>query len=64
MIGVYAFPMRNELIVAYHVRAAGEIVVGDELEQVKAVPADKLRPWPLGTGEAVRDWLAARAASA
>jgi hypothetical protein len=31
---------------------------------VKAVPADKLRPWPLGTGEAVRDWLAARAASA
>lgn len=63
MIGVYAFPMRNELIVAYHVRAAGEIVVGDELEQVKAVPADKLRPWPFGTGEAVRDWLAARATS-
>jgi hypothetical protein len=28
---------------------------------VKAVPPDKLRPWPLGTGLAVRDWLAQKA---
>jgi hypothetical protein len=43
------------------VRAHGEIVIGDEIVGVKAVPPDKLRPWPLGTGHAVRDWLAARA---
>lgn len=61
LIGVYAFPERNELILAYHVRASGEPVPGAELAQVKAVPVARLRPWPFGTGHAVRDWLAARA---
>src|SRR5437868_1938115 len=50
----------NQMILAYHVRGHGEIIVGDEIAGVKAVPPDKLRPWPLGTGQAVRDWLAAR----
>ncbi|TMA12584.1 MAG: hypothetical protein E6J84_12895 [Deltaproteobacteria bacterium] len=50
----------NQIILAYHVRGHGEIVVGDEIAGVKAVPPDKLRPWPLGTGQAVRDWLEAR----
>jgi len=59
-IGAYAFQEMNQIILAYHVRAQGEIVIGDELAGVKAVPPDKLRPWPLGTGHAVRDWLAAR----
>jgi NAD+ diphosphatase len=60
LIGVYAFEMRNELIVAYHVKASGEPVVGEELDAVKAVPIDKLRPWPMGTGLAVKDFLARR----
>ena len=60
LVGVYAFPMRNELIVAYHVRASGPIVVGEELEEIKRVPIARLRPWPFGTGEAVRDWLGRR----
>ena len=59
-IGAYAFQEMNQLILAYHVRGHGEIVIGDEIAGVKAVPPDKLRPWPLGTGHAVRDWLAAR----
>ncbi len=59
-IGAYAFREMNQVILAYHVRAHGEIVVGEEIAGVKAVPPDKLRPWPLGTGHAVRDWLAAR----
>ena len=59
-IGAYAFEEMNQIILAYHVRAQGDIVIGDELAGVKAVPPDKLRPWPLGTGHAVRDWLAAR----
>jgi NADH pyrophosphatase NudC (nudix superfamily) len=59
-IGAYGFPEMNQLILAYHVRAHGDIVLGEELASVKAVPPDKLRPWPLGTGHAVRDWLAAR----
>jgi ADP-ribose pyrophosphatase YjhB (NUDIX family) len=60
LVGVYPFLERNELIVAYHVRARGEIRLGDELAAFKRVPIDKLRPWPFGTGHAVRDWLARR----
>jgi NAD+ diphosphatase len=61
LIGAYPFPEMNQVIIAYHVRAHGKIVLGDELAGVKPVPPDKLRPWPLGTGHAVRDWLAKRA---
>jgi len=60
MVGVYPFFQRNELIVAYHLRATGELVLGEELAGIKRVPPDKLRPWPFGTGLAVSDWLAAR----
>jgi NADH pyrophosphatase NudC (nudix superfamily) len=59
-IGAYPFLEMNQIILAYHVQAHGEIRIGDELAGVKAVPPDKLRPWPLGTGRAVRDWLIAR----
>ena len=59
-IGAYPFVEMNQIILAYHVRAQGEIVAGEEIASVKTVPVDKLRPWPLGTGHAVRDWLAAR----
>lgn len=58
LIGVYPFDQRNELIVAYHVRAHGPIALGDEIAECKAVAREKLRPWPFGTGLAVRDWLA------
>jgi NAD+ diphosphatase len=64
LIGVYAFFQMNQIIVAYHVRAEGTLKLGDELEASKAVPPEKLRPWPFGTGEAVRDWLKGRALGA
>jgi NAD+ diphosphatase len=57
LVGVYAFAARNELIVAFHVRASGEVTLSDELEEIKRVPREKLKPWPFGTGLAVRDWL-------
>jgi NADH pyrophosphatase NudC (nudix superfamily) len=60
LVGVYAFAQRNELIIAYHVRAVGPITLGPELERFKRVPIERLEPWPFGTGLAVRDWLAAR----
>jgi NAD+ diphosphatase len=58
MIGVYSFFERNQLIIAYYLIASGEIKLGDELAEIKMIPPDKLRPWPFGTGLAVRDWLA------
>jgi NADH pyrophosphatase NudC (nudix superfamily) len=60
LVGVYPFKERNQVIIAYHVEAAGEIVLGEELEAFKRIEPAKLRPWPRGTGHAVRDWLERR----
>ena len=60
LIGVYPFVEMNQVIIAYHVRAEGSIRLGDELAAMKRVAPEKLRPWPMGTGHAVRDWLKAR----
>lgn len=64
LIGVYPFFQRNEVILAYHVLARGEVAMNDEIEEIKRVAPEKLRPWPLGTGLAVRDWIEARARKA
>lgn len=62
LIGVYAFELRNELIACWHVKARDdqEIVLNDELEAFKAIAPEKLRAWELGTGLAVRDFIARR----
>lgn len=60
LVGAYPFELRNELIVAYHVKARGEVTLGAELAAFKRVPIEKLRPWDFGTGLAVRDWLVRR----
>ena len=61
LIGLYAFPRMNQLIIAYHVQGRGTIRLGDELAHVKPVSPDKLKPWSFGTGLAVQDWLERRA---
>jgi NAD+ diphosphatase len=61
-LGVYTFFQRNEIIMTYHVRASGIITLDtEELAAYKIVPIAKLKPWPFGTGMAVKDWLAKRA---
>ncbi len=60
LIGVYPFLRANQVIIAYHLVAQGEIVQGEELSGYKRVPIAKLKPWPGATGQAVADWLAAR----
>jgi len=59
-VGYYSFFQMNQLILAFHVRAQGELALGEELAEIKPIPPDKLRPWPFGTGLAIRDWLKAR----
>jgi NAD+ diphosphatase len=56
-IGIYPFFEMNQLILAYHLTASGDIRLGEELAEVKHVSPEDLQPWPLGTGHAVRDWL-------
>lgn len=60
LIGLYPFDRANQIIMAYHVKATGNVTIGAELAAFKQVPAHKLKPWPFGTGHAVRDWLASR----
>jgi len=62
-IGYYTFKRLNQLILAFHIRAKGDITLGEELESSKLVPPEKLRPWSMGTGPALRDWLEARKAN-
>jgi NADH pyrophosphatase NudC (nudix superfamily) len=56
-IGYYSFFDMNQLILAFHVKGAGTIRLGQELAEYKLVPKDKLKPWSYGTGHAIRDWL-------
>jgi NADH pyrophosphatase NudC (nudix superfamily) len=60
LIGLYPFQRKNELILAYHVVAEGEIVLNEELAEFRLIPPEKLRPWDFGTGLAIRDWLSRR----
>jgi NADH pyrophosphatase NudC (nudix superfamily) len=62
LIGLYPFPRMNQLIIAYHVVASGDIVLNEELAEVRLFAPDRVKPWEFGTGLAVRDWLAARQA--
>ena len=62
-VGHYSFPQMNQLIIAYHLTIQPEAAITldtVELADYKLVPIAKLKPWPMGTGEAVADWLGAR----
>lgn len=58
LIGVYSFPQQNQVIIGYHIKAAGEIKLNHELDDFKIVPIDELKGWNMGTGLAINDWLA------
>ena len=60
LVGVYEFIRKNELIIAYHVVADGEIALSEELVEYRLKPFEKVRPWTAGTGYAVADFLTAR----
>jgi NADH pyrophosphatase NudC (nudix superfamily) len=59
-IGNYSFFERNQLIIAFHVKAEGSINIGDELDEIKCVLPEEITPWSHGTGPAVKDWLEKR----
>ena len=60
LIGVYDFQRMNQVIVAYHAQARGEIVLSPELAEYKLFAPHDVRCWPAGTGYALADWLRAR----
>jgi NAD+ diphosphatase len=57
---VYDFQRMNQLIVAYHARAHGEIRLSPELAEYKLFTPQTVRCWRAGTGYALADWLRSR----
>ena len=57
LVGVYEFTRMNQVIIAYHVVARGEIVLSPELAEYKLMRPQDIKCWPAGTGKAVADWL-------
>ena len=60
LIGVYDFQRMNQLIVAYHAEAAGEIRLSPELAEYKLFRPEDVRCWRAGTGHALATWLRSR----
>jgi NADH pyrophosphatase NudC (nudix superfamily) len=57
LIGVYDFQRMNQVIIAYHVRAEGEVKLSPELVDWRLYAYDQVKCWPAGTGFALADWL-------
>jgi NADH pyrophosphatase NudC (nudix superfamily) len=60
LIGVYDFQRMNQVILAYHVQAAGTVRLSPELAEYKMFELADLRCWRAGTGQALADWLRTR----
>ena len=60
LVGVYDFQRMNQVIIAYHALAHGEVRLSPELSDYKLFELQDLRCWPAGTGMALADWLRSR----
>jgi NAD+ diphosphatase len=60
LVGVYDFQRMNQIIIAYHAQAKGEVRLSPELAEYKLYAPQELRCWRAGTGYALADWLRGR----
>jgi NAD+ diphosphatase len=60
LIGVYDFQRMNQIIIAYHAVAAGDVRLSPELAEYRLYAPEKVKCWPAGTGYALADWLRSR----
>jgi NADH pyrophosphatase NudC (nudix superfamily) len=60
LIGAYEFLRMNQVIIAYHVRAHGQVQLSAELVDYKWYQPQDVKCWPAATGYALADWLRAR----
>jgi NAD+ diphosphatase len=60
LIGVYDFQRMNQVILAYHLVARGEVRLSPELAEYKLFAPADVRCWRAGTGYALADWLKSR----
>jgi NAD+ diphosphatase len=55
-IGVFDFHQMNQIILVYYVKATGEITLCDELIDYRRYKDHEIKPWPMGTGKAMKKW--------
>ena len=60
LIGVYDFQRMNQVIIAYHAAARGEVHLSPELAEYKLFAPRDVKCWAAGTGHALADWLKSR----
>ena len=60
LVGVYDFQRMNQVIIAFHVVAEGEVRLSPELVDWRLYDLLDLKCWPAGTGYALADWLRSR----
>jgi NAD+ diphosphatase len=60
LIGVYDFQRMNQIIIAYHALASGEVSLSPELAEYRLFTPQTVRCWRAGTGYALADWLRSR----
>jgi len=60
LIGVYDFQRMNQVIIAYHAQASGEVRLSPELAEYKLFAPADIRCWRAGTGLALAEWLRSR----
>ena len=57
LVGVYDFQRMNQVIIAYHALAHGEVRLSPELLEYKLFKPETIKCWPGGTGMAMARWL-------
>jgi NAD+ diphosphatase len=60
LVGVYDFQRMNQVIIAYHAQAQGEVRLSPELAEYKLFAPADIRCWRAGTGMALAQWLRSR----
>ena len=60
LIGVWDFQRMNQVIIAYHAVAHGEVRLSPELVDYKLYAYDQVKCWPAGTGHALAQFMRSR----
>ena len=60
LVGAYEFTRMNQVIIAYHAAARGEVCLSPELAEYKLIAPQHVKCWPAGTGRALAAWLKSR----
>lgn len=57
ILGSWEFLRMNQVLIAYHVRAHGDVTLSPELLEYQWKSAQDVRCWPSGTGYALAHWV-------